>query len=296
MEAIGLFRGVAQFVAVAEELSYRKAAARLGVSAAALSKAVLALETELGVTLLQRTSRAVSLTTEGEAFLARCREAISSLRGAREEASSAKSAPQGELTISASFILTPLVTQAIALLAVRYPKLTFRLSATDRLARFAEEGVDAAVRVGPLYDSNLTAKRLRSTRWVTVAAPSYLARKGIPNQVEELAQHSCLRFITPNGRARPWAFPDKPELSLSGPFFVDHGPTLIEAALAGLGVIQVLDFMVQDYVTRGLLIEVLPSATTEGPPIHALCAKGRQKNANIKALFEGLAQIFGKTG
>ena len=291
MDASSLFRGVVPFVTVAEELSYRKAAERLGVSAAAVSKAVSLLEEELGVILLQRTSRAVSLTAEGEAFLLRCQEAILALKGARQEASGARSAPQGKLVVSASPIVIPWVTQALHALSLRYPRLSFRLSVTDRLARFAEEEVDVAVRVGELVDSNLGAKRLRQTSWVMVASPAYLGRCGTPKTEAELTEHHCLQFVSPNGRTRQWVLQSE-GVERSARLLVDHGPTLLEAALSGFGVVQVLDFMVRDHLAHGRLLPLLPSSSTEGPAVFALYSKGRQRNANIKVFLEALTQAF----
>jgi LysR family transcriptional regulator, regulator for bpeEF and oprC len=291
MDTSSLFRGVVPFVTVAEELSYRKAAERLGVSAAAVSKAVSLLEEELGVVLLQRTSRAVSLTTEGEAFLSRCQEAILALKGARQEASVARNAPQGKLVVSASPIVAPWVTHALQALSLRYPRLSFRLSITDRLARFAEEDVDVAVRVGELSDSSLGAKKLRQTRWVLVASPAYLGRCGAPTDEAELRAHHCLQFLSPNGRPRPWALLDE-AIEIEGALLVDHGPTLLEAALSGFGVAQLLDFMVREHLAQGRLMPLLPSSSSEGPAIFALYSKGRQRNANVKVLLEALTQAF----
>jgi LysR family transcriptional regulator, regulator for bpeEF and oprC len=291
METSSLFRGVVPFVTVAEALSYRKAAARLGVSAAAVSKAVSLLEEEMGVVLLQRTSRAVSLTPEGVAFLARCQEAISALKGARQEASVARNAPQGRLVVSASPIVVPWVIQAMQVLSLRYSRLSFRLSVTDRLTRFAEEEVDVAVRVGEFLDSSLGAKKLRQTSWVMVASPAYLGRCGTPKVEAELKGHQCLQFISPNGRPRQWVLQDE-SIEFSSALLVDHGPTLLEAALLGFGVVQVLDFMVREHLTHGRLLLLLPSSSREGPAVFALYSKGRQRNANVKVFLESLAQAF----
>lgn len=243
--ALGLFRGVVPFVAVAQELSYRRAAARLGISAAAVSKAVKQLEQELGVVLFQRSSRAVSLTPEGDSFLARCSQAMRAIQDARQDASQARSAPQGQVVISASFIVTKVVVRALQPLSQKYARLSFRLHSTDRLARFAEEGVDVAVRVGEPQDADLRVRRLCRTRWQIVASPAYLAQHGIPQRIEDLAQG--LRFLAPNGKPRPWVLGGQTS-ELAGPLLVDHGPTLVDAALVGLGAAQVLDFMVKDLI------------------------------------------------
>lgn len=286
---LGLFRGVVPFVAVAQELSYRRAAVRLGISAAAVSKAVKQLEQELGVVLFQRSSRAVSLTPEGESFLARCSQAMRAIQDARQDASQARSAPQGQVVISASFIVTKVVVRALQPLSQRYARLSFRLHSTDRLARFAEEGVDVAVRVGEPQDADLRVRRLCRTRWQIVASPAYLAQHGIPQRIEDLAQG--LRFLAPNGKPRPWVLGGHSS-ELSGPLLVDHGPTLVDAALVGLGAAQVLDFMVKDLIAESRLIPILDSYSHEGPGIYAVYARGRQRNANIRVVLDALLEAF----
>jgi DNA-binding transcriptional LysR family regulator len=285
----GLFRGILPFVSVAQELSYRRAAARLGVSAAAVSKAVKGLEEELGVVLFQRSSRAVSLTPEGEQFFARSREAIAAIQDARQDAQQARSAPQGQVVISASFIVTKLVVRALQPLAQKHSRLSFRLHSTDRLARFAEEGVDIAVRVGEPQDADLRVRRLRQTRWQIVASPAYLAQHGVPEKIEDL-RHG-LRFLAPNGKPRPWALGDIAH-DLSGPLLVDHGPTLVDAALVGIGAAQVLDFMVKDLIAQSRLIPILDGCSREGPGIYAVYARGRQRNANIRVVLDALHETF----
>jgi len=284
-----VFRGVASFVAVVEELSFRRAAARLGVTPAAVSKAVLGLETELEVKLLERTSRAVSVTPEGAVFFAQCRVAVAAVAGARSEMSATRSAPRGEAVVSAPFILAPLVSAAVAQLRFRHPRLMVRIQVTDQMARFASERVDVAVRIGDA-DPGLLAKLLRKTRWRTVAAPAYLSRRGTPRSSAELAGHECLVFVAPNGRQRAWSFVDE-TVSVPPAMLTDHGPTLRDAALAGMGITQVLDFMVDDDVHSGRLVAVLEDQVADGPPLRALTLPGRQ-SANVRAIFAELGRAF----
>jgi DNA-binding transcriptional LysR family regulator len=290
---IDVFRGVAPFVAVAEELSFRRAAARLHVTPAAVSKAVQVLEGELGVTLLQRTSRAVSLTQDGALFFERCRAALATVSGAREEVSALRGAPHGEAVVSVPFVVAPLVVGALAPLRVRHPRLTVRVQVTDQLARLAAEQVDVAVRLGEAPDT-LVQKLLLRTRWCTVASPAYLARRGTPTDVEALRGHDCLVFVAPNGRVRPWMFRSaafEPPAALQ----VDHGPSLLDAAREGMGVTQVFDFMVVDDLRRGALVALLPEEATDGPPLRALCRPGRM-SANVRAIFGELGRVFAAPG
>jgi DNA-binding transcriptional LysR family regulator len=289
---LDLFRGVVPFVVVAEEQSFRKAAARLGVSPAAVSKAVATLEREVGLTLCVRGPRAVTLTREGEIFFESSRAAVTAVMGARALVEGARREPAGELLVSVPFVVAALVPPALSLLRARHPRLTFRLAVTDRLARLGEEPVDVAVRVGPLSDSALVARRLRGTKIVMVGAPAYLARAGTPHRPEDLDGHDCLVALAPSGKPHPWLFRSgarevRPILSL------DHAPSLVDALLAGLGVAQVLDFMVDDLVRVGRLVQILPEEVVEGPAIHAVCAPGRRATPRVRAAFEAFAGAFG---
>jgi DNA-binding transcriptional LysR family regulator len=287
-----LFRGVVPFVAVAEERSYRKAAARLGVSAAAVSKAVQALEEDFGITLLDRTNRVVSLTRQGEIFFERCRSAVASVQGAREAVLATKREPSGQLVLTAPFVVVPLLVPALALLRSRFSGLSFSVKVSDQLSRLAEESVDVAVRVGPLVESSLVARRLRRTRLLTVASPAYLARRGTPSRVEQLEGHDCLVLLGPNNKPRAWWFATG-AVPVPATLLVDHGPTLVDAALSGLGIGQAFDFMVQDHLRDGRLVELFAGVAADGPEVHAVCAPGRRASPNVRAAFNALADAFG---
>lgn len=286
-----LFRGVVPFVAVAEQLSFRKAGVKLGVTPAAISKAVLTLEAELGVQLLQRSSRAVSLTHEGEAFLERCRGAIATVEAGREELRTARRGPQGQAVLSVPSVLAPWVLSALAALRLRHPRLQLQLRITDQVARLAAEGIDVAVRMGSGEDQSLVTRVLRKTRWQTLAAPAYLARRRPPRSVEELLEHDCIGFVGPDGRDRAWVF-ESGERPLSPCVRLDHGPSLLDAARAGLGIVQVLDFMAASDLQTGRLVAVLPQAQAEGPTLRAMCTPRRRSSANVRALFDALAKTF----
>lgn len=288
---LNLFRGVVPFVVVAEEKSFRKAAARLGVSPAAVSKAVGSVERELGMTLCVRGARAVSLTREGELFFESCRTAVTALMGARALVEGARREPEGQLVVSVPFVVAALVPPALTVLRARHPRLSFRLLVTDRLTRLGEEQVDVALRVGPLSDSALVARRIRDTRLVVVASPAYLARAGTPLQPAELAAHDAIALIAPAGKPYPWLFRSGP-LEVTPRLALDHAPSLVDALLAGLGVAQVLDFMVDALVRVGRLVPLFGDEVAEGPPIHAVCAPGRRATPRVRAAFEAFAGAF----
>lgn len=288
-----LFRGVVPFVVVAEELSFRRAAERLGQTPAAVSKAIQTLEAALGVKLLQRTSRAVSLTRDGEVFFERCRGAVASVAGARAEIASARTAPHGEAIVSAPFVLAPLVVEALAELRHRHPRLLVRLHVSDRIARLAAESVDVAVRIGVGEDESLSARHLRGTRWITVASPAYLARKPFPSSADDLERHDCLVFVGPNGRPRAWQFTSG-AVTPRAAMLTDHAPSMLDAARRGMGICQVFDLMVEDEVRRGSLVAVLDPLAAEGPPLTALCSPGRRTSPNVRAIFDALGSAFAR--
>lgn len=290
-----LFAGVLPFVRAAEERSFGRAAASLGVTTAAVSKAVRKLEDDLGVRLLDRSSRVVSLTREGEVFLERCQSAVLNVRGAREAIEGIRREPHGEISATFPFILAPFVVSSLPRLAAQYPRLSFRFDVSDRVVRLGGESYDVAVRMGDLADSTLVSRLLRRTRWVTVAAPSYVARAGEPKTPDDLDAHNCLRFVAPNGKPAGWTFEGGKRARAFAPkgnLLINHGSYLLDAAAAGMGVCQVLDFMVTERLEAGELVEVLATASAKGPDIRAVATAARATSANVRAFIAFLVEAF----
>jgi DNA-binding transcriptional LysR family regulator len=234
----------------------------------------------------------VAPTREGEIFFESCRSAVTAVTGARQLVEGARREPQGQLVVSAPFVAAALVAPALAVLRARHPRLSFRLFVTDRMARLAEEPVDVAVRVGPLADSALVARRLRVARIVTVASPAYLARAGTPRRPADLDGHDAIVAVAPSGKPYPWLFKSgacepRPKA------LVDHAPSVVDAALAGLGVTQAFDYMVDPLVRQGRLTALFADEVVDGPPIHAVCAPGRRATPRVRAAFEAFAAAFG---
>jgi DNA-binding transcriptional LysR family regulator len=292
-----LFSGILPFLHTAEERSFGKAAVRLGVSTAAVSKSVKRLEERLGVKLLVRTSRTVSLTPEGAQFLERCREAVASMQSGRDLMSQSRRLPRGEVHLTLSFIVGRLVVQSLLRCSTRYPHLSFRFTMTDRLVPLAQENIDLAVRVGAREDSALVSRLLCASRWVTVASPAYLARHGKPAHPDDLAALNCVRFVAPNGRPRDYSFRERRAktaavVPVRGNLLIDNGDLLLSAATSGLGVVQVLDFMVEEPLRTGELVEVLGPFSAEGPPIHVVTTPERARAPNVRATMTYLAETF----
>lgn len=289
------FAGVVPFIAVVEEKTFRAAGVRLGCSTAAVSKAVLALEARLGVTLLQRGARGASPTPEGEAFYRRAHEAVSGLLAARDEVSASRAAPKGPLHVSLSFIVASLFVDKLDRFVARYPRVELRLSFSDRMARFAEDRVDVSVRVGGHDEPSLVVRKLADTRWVTVASPAYLARNRPITSADDLEDHRCLCFVTPNGTQRAWTFATDTtptSVRVTPAVLVDQGEHLVRMALAGLGVAQVLDFMVRSAIEKGELVEVLADRSAAGPELRLVSTRERARSANVRALVSWAKELF----
>jgi len=293
-----LFSGVLPFVAAAEARSFRVAARKLGLTPSAVSKAVTRLEARLGLRLLNRTSRQVSLTEEGEGFLRGCQEAVTSVRLAEERVLQTHRVPRGRLTVSLPLLIGKLtVLPALKQFCERYPALSLHVSLTDRVLSLGDENVDVAVRVGALPDSRLSFRKLRDVRWVTVAAPTYLAQRGTPRTPAELASHQCLKFVLPDGTIREWEF-GTPGTSLRasqtpGSLFCDHGEGLIEAACAGIGLFQAHDYSVAAALAAGRLVEVLADFSAIGPPISLLVAPGRRSSPKVRVFIDFIVGLLG---
>lgn len=290
-----LFSGVVPFVRCAERGSFSRAAIDLGVSTAAVSKAIKKLEERLGVNLFDRSSRSVKLTRPGELFLERCRPAVLGVQGGLEAIQQARKEPHGETAVTLPAILADFVVPHLPGFGALYPRLSFRINLSDRVTQLLDENYDVAVRMGELENSTLIARKLRRTRWVTVAAPGYFAQRTSPKAPSDLAQHNCLRFLGPNGKPRAFTFREGGRgvrTPVSGNLVIDSGGQLLAAARAGMGVAQVLDFMVEPAVERGDLVEVLSSHSAEGPPIHALTTRGRASQPNVRAVLRFLVEAF----
>ncbi len=297
-----LFDGILPFVQVARTGSFSRAAEALGVTKAAVSKAVARLEAGLGAPLFLRTSRQVALTEEGALFLERCRAAVDHLTAGRDLLAQKNAAPEGVLKVSLSPVLGRWVVSRLPLLRMRHPKLSFRISVTDRLSRLPEEGVDVALRIGDLEDSALVGPTIARPRWSTVASPAYLARalngRPQPKRPADLEALDCLAFITPANAPKPWRFLARRgsaktvRFTPRGPLSLDNGELLVEAAVAGAGAVQVFDYLVAEHLRAGRLVELLPELAADGPPIRALCLPARRQTPKVRAFLDFAQELF----
>lgn len=301
--AIASTRTVELFVAAVEAGNFTRAATRLRLTPAAVSRAIGRYEDALGVRLFRRSTRKVELSDEGRLHYERCREAIALIDDGERQLSALQSgrrdglaaSPRGRVRISAPTTyghhrLLPL----LARFAAAHPAIAVEVDISNRNIDFVAEGFDLAIRAGELADSELVAHRLEEATLGVFAAPSYLAGCGTPRRLEELARHRLVGFVLPStGRVMPWVFRrrDGSHAALTpvgGLRCVDDFLGCITLARAGAGLIQSFHFLVADDVARGALVEVLTGLAGRTRPFTLLQPPRRTPSAAVRALVDAI--------
>lgn len=277
------------FVAVAETGGFAKAAARLRLSPPAVTRAVSALEDRLGARVFTRTTRSLTITDVGQRFLESARRILTDLDTAEKEAVGETAMPQGHLTITTSvtfgrLTMAPIVCSFLG----QHPRITASLLLLDRVVNLVEEGVDIAVRIGPLPDSTLVARRIGVVRRVLVASPDYLERQGTPEAPTDLKNHAVIAFtgLMPN---REWRFRNGQKtgvVSLRPPLEINDSGAAIEAVEMGHGVTLALSYMVSDKIRRGKLKLVLDAFAPPPEPVHLVYPHGRLVAPKVRAFID----------
>src|SRR6201996_2157764 len=264
----GALDGVEAFLSVAHHRSFRKAAAELGVTPSAISQAVRALEARVGAALFIRTTRSVGLSEAGERFHARAKPAFEELVAASEVARDLGQRPAGLLRLTVPRAVVPILLEPlIASFCQAYPEVEVEIAASADPVDIAAEGFDAGIRLGQFIAADMIAVRLTpSFPLVVVGSPDYLRRRQRPERIDDLRQHACLRMRRSNGSIAPWSFVrgnEAVEAIVSGPLIAHDYPTLLEAALQGLGLAQVPGPLAKAPIAEGRLQAVLtPFAVT----------------------------------
>ena len=285
------------FVRVGELKSFSRAADLLGRSRAVVSAQVAELERQLGTKLLHRTTRRVSLSTDGAEYFERCLRILGEIDAAELALRDSQQKPQGRLRVDVPiafgrFLLLP----ALPKFAARYPDLQLELNFSDSYANLVEEQVDIAIRVGSVRDPNLIARRICDTRWVTCAAPAYLDRAGRPRNPAELRQHRLLGFMA-GGRPRRWSFAfkgQKQQLALPYAMTFNMSDAMITATMDGGGIAQAVDMLVAGLLRLQRLEQVLTDYAAPGPPISAVYLASQKNNVKIRVFAEFAAQLLGR--
>ncbi|MCX2889911.1 MULTISPECIES: LysR family transcriptional regulator [Pseudomonas] len=283
------------FVAVGELESFAAAARRLDISPAAVTRAVSALEDQLGVKLLLRTTRSVRLTEAGGRYLEDTRHILASIHEANEAAAGINGTPKGDLAVTAPILFgKKFVMPCIVRYLQQYPEVDVSAYFLDRVVNMVEEGMDVAVRIGPLPDSGLKALRVGRVRRMLCAAPEYLARHGVPKHPSDLAGHAVIGTTNLSPRAG-WRFgvTDEPTLVRMKPrLTVTSNDGAIAAASGGLGIARLLSYQVADELASGQL-QVILAEYEEAPwPIHVLHRESKYGSAKVRSFIDMLAQAL----
>jgi DNA-binding transcriptional LysR family regulator len=287
----GALDGVEAFLSVAQHRSFRKAAAELGVTPSAMSQAVRALEARVGAALFIRTTRSVGLTEAGERFLSRAKPAFEELVAASEVARDLGQRPAGLLRLTAPRAVVPFLLQPlISSFCQAYPEVEVEIAATPDLVDIAAEGFDAGIRLGQFIAADMVAVRLTPPfPFMVVGSPEYLRRRKRPERIDDLRQHACLRMRRSNGSIAPWSFVDgnkTVEAIVSGPLIASDIPTVLGAAVEGLGLAQVPGPLVKALIASGRLQALLTPFAVTIPGVFLYHPGKRQVLPKLRAFIE----------
>lgn len=298
-EQISLDRltGIVAFARAASYGSFTAAAQSLSVSPSAVSKTIQRLEQQLGLRLFTRTTRSLALTPEGRELHDRALHLLRAAEDVVQSAAAARSEPAGTLKVAAPLpIGTRLLAAALPEFRRRYPQLSVDLRLNDRFINLVEEGIDVAIRVGDLADSNLLSRGFAPTRVSAFAAPAYLTRRGAPRKPEDLKDHDCVNFrYQTSGQTLRWAFKvggRTVEFTPDAAIVVDVSDAVAEVLAAGGGIGMLASFIAGPYVERGMLVPVLHGFSVNESTITAVWPESRRGSPNVKAFIAFLEEVF----
>ncbi len=289
------WQGISEFVAVAEVGNFTQGAKKLLISTAQVSRQVSELEQRLNTKLFYRTTRKVTLTEEGQLFYQQCRSILEGLESAERSLTNLQSSPQGKIKISAPVTygerhIIPLINQFL----IRYPQVEIQVQLTNQRINLIEEGYDLAIRLGQLDDSSLIAKRISSRDHFVCAAPSYIKQHGQPHNISDLKQHNCLL-----GSADFWTFRDaqnnkktsnNKNIRVSGSLRCNSGLGLVDAALKGIGIVQLPEYYLTQAIESGELEILLSDFQREQEGIWALYPQNKFLASKVRLLIDFLGE------
>jgi len=284
------------FVRVAERGSFARAADELDLSRPAASGHVAALEKHLGARLLHRTTRKVSLTAEGADFLRRSRRILDELRDAEESLRDTRTRPQGRLRVDVPVTFGQhLLVPALPEFMRRYPQIELDVRLNDSVVDLVAESVDVAMRVGPVRQSGLVARRVTNVNIVTCAAPAYLREHGEPKTPDDLRQHRLLGLAQKSGAPPEWSFPrpytpKRLDLKFAMVFNATEAPVI--AAAAGMGITHTPDLVIAGYVGRGQLQVILEDYILPGPAVSLVYPSAGHQSAKVRVFSDFAADLL----
>ena len=287
---------MAAFVRVVDAKGFSAAAPTLGLTPSAVSKLITRLEARLGVRLLQRTTRAISLTAEGEAFYAAARRIVGEISALEAEIGDRRGTPHGLLRVTTSLTfsthqLTPMIGEFLA----RHPAIQLELMPTDRVVDIIEESIDVAIRVGRLPDSSFMARKIGDDVRLVCAAPSYLAAHPMPRRPEDLAHHNCI-LSRDRVHLNRWPFRidgQVREIDVNGRVSVSEGEAQLRLGLQGLGIVRLTRLTLAAAIKRGDLVPLLVDYSAEEPvPIHAVYPHRKHLASKVTAFVDFIVDKF----
>ena len=287
---------MAAFVRVVDSNGFSAAAPALGLSPSAVSKLVTRLETRLGVRLLQRTTRALHLTQEGEVFYAAAKRIVGEIEALENQIVGESGTPSGVLRVTTSLAfathqLAPVLSEFLA----RYPLVQFELLPTDRVIDMVEEGIDVALRIGRLADTSFMARKIGEDKRLICAAPSYLARHGTPQRPEDLARHNCI-VSRDHAYLNRWSFKIDDrivEIDVRGRVAVSEGEAQMQLALQGVGIVRLTRLTLAQAIREGSLVPLLGAfSAEEAVAIHAVYPHRRHLAPKVPAFVNFLIEKF----
>ncbi|RZA34005.1 MAG: LysR family transcriptional regulator [Lysobacteraceae bacterium] len=282
------------FCAVVDGGGFSKAAQKLGMSPSSVTAHVASLESHFRVKLLNRTTRSMSLTSEGLVCHRYALQMLSDMLELESQLHDAADVPSGSLRVDMPGLISRLyVAPALPRFLAQYPEITLRATISDRLVDMVEEGVDILIRIGNISDSGLVARQLMHTRFICCASPEFIARHGAPQAPQELSAFPCLGFTLPKlRRLRPWVFDGADEFVPQTRISSDHVDTLLEFCKAGGGIAQFLSLSVTDALHSGELVPVLVRWQADGPSVYAIFQRQHQRAAKVRAFIDFAADLF----
>jgi DNA-binding transcriptional LysR family regulator len=287
----GALDGVEAFLSVAQHRSFRKAAAELAITPSAVSQAVRALEKRIGAALFIRTTRSVGLTEAGEKFLSRAKPAFEELVAASDIARELGQRPTGLLRLSVPRAVVPILLEPlIASFCLAYPEVEVEIAASEELVDLAASSFDAGIRLGQFIAADMVTVRLTPPlRLVIVGSPAYLARNRRPERVDDLRHHACVRQRRSNGALAPWSLNEAGravEIAVSGPFIANDFPTMLGAAIEGVGLAQLPEPVVAEPLKAGRLVQVLAPFAVTAPGVFLYYPGHRQIMPKLRAFID----------
>lgn len=282
---------IAVFVKVIQAGSFTEAARRLGAPKSTVSSKVSGLERRLGVTLLQRTTRKLRLTDEGEVFFQTCARALSEIESAEAVAAGGQKVPQGRVSVTAPNDTGRFLSRFLKQFLAKYPGVTVDLILTNRYVDLVGEGVDVAVRAGVLQDSALVAKKVATTHWALFASPAYIAAAGAPERPKDLSEHQCILFGT--AKSGEWELASgkqRAKVRVQGMVTTDDIAALKELAAQDIGIALLPTFICRDEVAAERLAPVLAGWSSQASQISVVYTAQKFQHPKIRVFVDELAK------